>query len=439
MASNEITINPTFYYGSIISYSFLGGITKDKGKYRYRFELVFKSGDTYKTQKSGFTSMKEAKISQELLIAKLATNMYCPFNYTLKEYLDYWLYEHMKNDVRIRYNTFDSYYNVLYNYLIPSIGPNKSICNITPADLVKAVDKIKYKTVRGRAIELLTTIFKYAFERHYIDYNPSIAAVQTLKKKHPPAKKSRVRNVKPYAIPEIRNLLFTCKMEFSDMYIPLLLTFTAGTRISETIGLKYSDIDFRHNLIYVERQLGRDFDPEYEANDSPLLTKELETKTPNGVRAVPLADWVVHELLLKKAWYESQKERLSDFKDTGYICCHCDGRPFHRKSFAENFKKLLTMCGLQIIHWHDIRHMYSSILKNNSVNMKAISIYMGHSNPEFTDEIYTYHEETAYDCSSISEVWEEIRPKQDSELSSDSPSDGFSIPFEGDFMKEFLK
>ena len=124
MASNEITINPTFYYGSIISYSFLGGITKDKGKYRYRFELVFKSGDTYKTQKSGFTSMKEAKISQELLIAKLATNMYCPFNYTLKEYLDYWLYEHMKNDVRIRYNTFDSYYNVLYNYLIPSIGPN---------------------------------------------------------------------------------------------------------------------------------------------------------------------------------------------------------------------------------------------------------------------------------------------------------------------------
>ena len=71
--------------------------------------------------------------------------------------------------------------------------------------------------------------------------------------------------------------------------------------------------------------------------------------------------------------------------------------------------------------------------------MKAISIYMGHSNPEFTDEIYTYHEETAYDCSSISEVWEEIRPKQDSELSSDSPSDGFSIPFEGDFMKEFLE
>ena len=71
--------------------------------------------------------------------------------------------------------------------------------------------------------------------------------------------------------------------------------------------------------------------------------------------------------------------------------------------------------------------------------MKAISIYMGHSAPEFTDEVYTYHEETAYDCSSISEIWEEIRPKQENELSSGSPPESFTIPFERDFMKEFLK
>ncbi|MGE9963506.1 hypothetical protein ACQRAW_01390 [Fusicatenibacter saccharivorans] len=51
MASNEITINPTFYYGSIISYSFLGGITKDKGKYRYRFELVLSLATLTKPKK----------------------------------------------------------------------------------------------------------------------------------------------------------------------------------------------------------------------------------------------------------------------------------------------------------------------------------------------------------------------------------------------------
>ena len=41
-------INPTFFYGPVISYHFNGGISKDKGKYRIRFTLTFKSGNIYR-------------------------------------------------------------------------------------------------------------------------------------------------------------------------------------------------------------------------------------------------------------------------------------------------------------------------------------------------------------------------------------------------------
>ena len=68
------------------------------------------------------------------------------------------------------------------------------------------------------------------------------------------------------------------------------------------------------------------------------------------------------------------------------------------------------MCGLQYVDWHDIRHMYASTLKNNSVNMKAIAEFLGHSTPDFTDEVYVHHEEIAYDCSMLEDVWKEIRP-----------------------------
>ncbi len=38
------------------------------------------------------------------------------------------------------------------------------------------------------------------------------------------------------------------------------------------------------------------------------MTQRMETKTPNGVRSVPAPDWVIDELLVKRAWYERQRQ-----------------------------------------------------------------------------------------------------------------------------------
>ncbi len=160
------------------------------------------------------------------------------------------------------------------------------------------------------------------------------------------------------------------------MYIPLLLSLTAGTRISETIGIKYSDVDFTSNTIYIDRQLGRSLKNEADNN---LITQQLEAKTPNGIRSIPIPDWVADELIVRRAWYERQKLFVPNFCEMDYICCHCDGTPFHRKSFSDDFYKLTCMCGLPPVHWHDLRHMYASVLKNNAVNMKAISEFLGHA------------------------------------------------------------
>ena len=132
------------------------------------------------------------------------------------------------------------------------------------------------------------------------------------------------------------------------MYTPLLLSLTAGTRISETIGLKYSDIDFTSNTIYIDRQLGRSMKDAAETN---LVAQQLETKTPNGIRSIPIPDWVADELVVRRAWYEKQKLFVPNFCEMDYICCHCDGTPFHRKSFSDDFHKLTCMCGLPPIHF----------------------------------------------------------------------------------------
>ncbi len=413
MKIHKPEINPTFYYGAIISYKFHGGISKDRNKYRFRFTLYFKSGDICNTQKSGFKTQAEATKAKEVLIAELVKNEYIPFDYTVKEVFDYWLYEYMIEQKKIRYNTYQGYKNVLYNYLLPMLGETKKLKAVTTRELESIIQSIPYSSVKVHSVKIVRQIFTFAHSNHYISFNPSIAAVEKILKDSQPAQK---RDVIPYTVAQIRQLLYQCKQNFQDMYIPLLLAITTSARVSETIALKYSDIDFTANTIYIDRQLGRAIKGDAKEN---VTTQQLETKMPNGVRSIPLPDWVSDEIIVRRAWYERQKLSIPNFCEMDYICCHCDGTPFHRKSFSRDFHTLTCMCGLPQIHWHDLRHMYASVLKNNAVNMKAISEFLGHASPVFTEEVYVHQEEVAYDCSVLEEEWENIRPNNTEKLGQD--------------------
>lgn len=410
MTIQKPELNPTFFYGPIIFHEFNGDISKDKGKYRIRFTLTFKSGDVYRTQKSGYLTESEARRGKELLITQLVRNEYIPFDYTAKELFDYWLYYHMIEENAIRYNTFQIHRNVLYNHILPFLGEKKKISAISIDDLVKAIQRIPFPSVKEQSVKTLRLLFQFAYQKRYITFNPCIAAIKIVKKE---ITIQTPRKVIPYTIGQIRMLLYNCKQNFSEMYMPLLLSLTIGTRISETIGLTYSDIDFTSKYIYIHRQLGRNINDDSEQN---LVTQRLDTKTTNAIRYIPVPDWVIDEILVRRAWYEKQRRMIPSFCDMDYICCKCNGKPFNRKHFTNDFHKLTSMCGLQNIHWHDLRHIYASVLKNNSVNMKAVSEFLGHSSPNFTEDVYVYQDETAYDCSMLSEVWENIRPKVDEEL-----------------------
>lgn len=185
MTIKKPAIPRTFFYGPIISYQFLGDISKDKGGYRIRFKLTFKSGDVYCTQKSGFKSEPEARKAKELLIANLVRNEYIPFDYTVKEFFDYWLHYYMLDKKHIRYNTFQSYRNLLYNHLLPSLGEKKKLGSITVSDVEKAILKIPYPSVRRMGAKAVPMLFDFACQKHYISFNPALATAEHVKVKVP--------------------------------------------------------------------------------------------------------------------------------------------------------------------------------------------------------------------------------------------------------------
>ena len=79
-------VSPYFSYGPVISYRFLGNVSKNRGKYRFRYDLTFKNGEVIKKQQSGFLTIKEANQKKELLVHEILSGNYCPFSFTVEEY-----------------------------------------------------------------------------------------------------------------------------------------------------------------------------------------------------------------------------------------------------------------------------------------------------------------------------------------------------------------
>ena len=78
--------------------------------------------------------------------------------------------------------------------------------------------------------------------------------------------------------------------------MPLLLSIHFSTRIRETIGLKYSDIDYNAQTIIVQRQLNRKLDLEDEVDSFiPVRSGETGTKSVNGVQNYRLPKFVLDE------------------------------------------------------------------------------------------------------------------------------------------------
>lgn len=221
---------------------------------------------------------------------------------------------------------------------------------------------------------------------------------------------------KTYPILSIRQislLLLKCKDTKPDMYMPLLLALTTGIRISEVIAVKFSDIDLWEGELHIRRQLGRSFS-NAGIDDKRLCTQELRTKSYSGNRNIPLADFVIDELIVAGHKYETMLKSVPDFQDLDFVCFKENGCPYHRGSFRQSFQELLSECNLPKMRWHDLRHTYATVLKENEISLKAISAYMEHNGPEITEEVYINLPEPIYECDKeIAAFMADILPYQE--------------------------
>ncbi len=388
-------------------------VTPIKNKYGFRVILTLEDNSQRPVQHSGFLKKEEAEREKYKVIAQLENRTYVVYtNVTVQTYMEYW-YEFIIKDRLKSAGSVDTYKNCIFNHIIPNIG------NLKLVDLKKGHIKKLYKQVYdyspsvARILQtVVNTALKDAVIKKFIPTN--IASGIKLPSKDKETKEEKIEEFnnnyhtlvidekKTYKIEEIVTLIKASKN--TPVYLHILFAVLMGMRKSEINGIKYTDIDYMHRKLYVQRQLGKKKGLKKEDVAVKTFTKqEVQLKSKSSYRVLDIPDLVFETILEERKKYEARRNRRKNdktnpFQDLGFVCCSTYGRPRSRGFIFQHFKKLKEDNNLPDLAFHKLRTTYTTILAKNDFSMKAISQLLGHSSTMITFENYTDKNEIIQDC-----------------------------------------
>ena len=180
-----------------------------------------------------------------------------------------------------------------------------------------------------------------------------------------------------------------------DHPLSLLIQMTAfyGLRRSEVLGLKWSAIDFERNTLTIRHTV-----TEAKVEGKRVLVQSDSTKTQSSLRSLPLVAGFREKLLqVKEQQAENMKVCGDCYNDAhkGYIFVDPMGNLYTPQYVTNSFSNILKNNGLRHIRFHDLRHSCASLLLANSVPMKQIQEWLGHSDISTTANIYSHLDYTS--------------------------------------------
>ena len=189
---------------------------------------------------------------------------------------------------------------------------------------------------------------------------------------------------------DYKSLIDYCFNNLNQNTIGILLALLAGLRIGEICGLKWGNVNFEENTLYIDTIVNRIFNAR--GGGSKII--EGLPKTESGKRYIPMTN-ILKEALFK--WYG--KNHVITIDETGkpiaippsasnYVLR--DEKPDEPRTLRNNAMKILKLLGIDYIHFHNLRHTFCSVGLQKGVDVKVMSEFMGHSQTDITLNIYTH-------------------------------------------------
>lgn len=166
-----------------------------------------------------------------------------------------------------------------------------------------------------------------------------------------------------------------------------------GLRRSEIVGLKWEAIDFAQNTFTIKHTV-----TSCNLDGKSVVIAKDTTKNKTSRRTLPLVPAFREKLLKLKEEQEYNRQLCgrSYNKDyLEYIYVNEIGERIKPGYITTQFPIFLERNGFRRIRFHDLRHSCASLLLANSVPMKMIQEWLGHSDFSTTANFYSHLEYSA--------------------------------------------
>jgi integrase len=266
------------------------------------------------------------------------------------------------------------YENLLKIHLLPDFG-NKPIDQISSRMIGDFIVKKFKEGLRSKTIKnmknCLSSVLRYAFRPDgYLESNP---ATGVLVPKPEDERPEREPDPFPWEDRQIFEDVF--RNHFPRHY-PLILTgFRSGLRIGELMALQWGDIDFRHRLIHVTRNITRG--------------KVTTPKSQSSIRYVRMTTQLTGELksLLQSRKAEKLKMGWKEMPD--WVFYNSNGHFLNYGNFVNRvWNRAMKKSGLCRRTPHDMRHTYATLRLSKGDSLAEVSKEMGHGSTNITYQVY---------------------------------------------------
>lgn len=158
--------------------------------------------------------------------------------------------------------------------------------------------------------------------------------------------------------------------------LPALLSLYTGMRLGEICALKWADIDWAQKTITVRRTVQRI--ARVGAEDGARTMLMLGTpKSLRSQRVIPVPDFVLAQL------------RMLQDAGTVYVFGQASA-PAEPRTIQRRFQRLTQALGLAGAHFHTLRHTYATRLIEYGVDVKTVSVLLGHGSAKTTLDFYAH-------------------------------------------------
>ena len=399
-----------------------------RGNYwQYRFDVAKIDGKRKQISKSGFKTKKEALAAGVKALSEYnnSGNIFEPHSISVSDYLDYWLDTYCK--MNLKYSTQQGYINIINGHLKPKFGMY-NLNSLSAASIQEYANDLKIegyaKSSLTGIISVLSCALNYAVEPlHYITFNPCTYV------KFPKYTRDTKKDKRFIISPEDFKRILKRFPENSNFYLPLMIGYYTGLRISETFALTWDDIDLKNKTISVNKiTVKRNYGVEPRRVTKVKRTQQERSdwyfgtpKTSTSTRTVHIGDTLCSVLKKAKASQRKNEIRYGEFYTKIYnqtvtdekgepitklleveksipvnlplvdlICVREDGHMITTDSFK--YCSRVIRHELQIaFNYHSLRHTHATLLIENGANVKDVQERLGHTDIQTTLNTYVHN------------------------------------------------